>query len=102
MQQAQENPSDLKNESDSSSSEPAKRKRGRPKGSKTRLQTVDVLIKPDGCPACQSTNRTVIGDVKSREMSGRILGFGYSKVTWRYVKCDDCSQHYRTRTYYGN
>jgi hypothetical protein len=67
-------------------------KRGRPKGSKTNLPTVEIIVKKTECPVCGSTKRDEYNHTRTLEYASVIEGKEYSKVIWRNTKCLDCGQ----------
>lgn len=76
-----------------------KKKAGRPKGSKSESQEVEVL--PGECPRCGSTARSVYtGTNKHMFVSGVFQGRYYTSITWRRCKCAKCGQARVEKTYH--
>lgn len=69
---------------------PAK-KIGRPKGSKTRSQTIEATV--GYCPKCHSTRRgRYYGQYRIIKTSGEKNGVPYNVVKFRRCACADCGQ----------
>lgn len=84
---------------ENSPSDPPKRKRGRPPGSKNRSPVADIAMVPGGCPVCESTERRVIKILRVRLINGVRNGQAFNQVTWRRCECLKCSQIIVTREY---
>ena len=77
-----------------------KRKRGRPKGSKTQdIPSVPCLVVPPQCPGCGNHELMVIATTVTRQISGEIRGWRYNSVKWRRCRCTTCGQTVSVRTY---
>ncbi len=68
----------------------AKKKNGRPVGSKNVATVVNV--KPANCPNCQSTKRTLTGSQTVQEFEGTIGNEPYNRIVRSRAICDDCGQ----------
>jgi len=75
----------------------AKKKAGRPAGSKTKQRAV-IQTTPAVCPRCGSTSRKVQRIAVEKEISGIFEGEQYSHVVWRDMICE-CGQCLRERRY---
>lgn len=86
-------------ESNLSSSDPPKRKRGRPKGSKTKkLPQTEVV--PPTCVRCNSTDSEIVRERrKPHEYLGKTVdGRPYDRVRWYVRSCRNCGQLFGTIT----
>lgn len=75
----------------SSESEPLKRKRGRPPGSKTKNHPV-VDLKPAACISCGKTNLQHLGTMNILDYGGFNDGQEYNQIVWYRKQCDGCGQ----------
>ncbi len=75
-----------------------KRKPGRPPGAKN-FQRETVCVLPPHCPTCRSTDAESIKIVITHSIDGVIEEHHYTHVVYRNVKCQECGQQYRTRSY---
>ena len=67
-----------------------RKKRGRPAGSKTSFDTIEV--KPVVCQFCGSSRRTKYTPTKTLKVSGIYDNFFYRSVTIRRCKCAKCGR----------
>ena len=74
------------------------KKRGRPKGAKTKSRPV-VEEKPAQCPKCGSTTRTAKKTALSMGKPSAEAGQWF-KTVYSRVDCRQCGQHYAIRTKY--
>lgn len=86
------------NESSSSTSDTPKRKRGRPKGSKTQPLEHVVEI-PQGCPRCNCSDYKTLATPAKRNIRGIINGVEYNRVVWRRCRCKRCQTIFAMRVY---
>lgn len=91
--------------SNSPGKKPVRRKRGRPKGSKTKPAPKEIVVeeKPR-CLKCSSTELEYIGRTKSAKIRGVHNGQSFDEVIWKMKKCKNCRQvvSIKTRKFKGN
>lgn len=77
----------------------AKKKRGRPAGSKNKPRDeVEVFI--SSCRVCGSTDRSKYTHTTTMELEGVLAtGQRYNQVTWRHTSCLHCGQSRIDRFY---
>ena len=77
---------------------PARKKRGRPKGSKNKRHEC-VAVLPARCVHCDSSELIVEQTVKTRKIVGAMNGVKYDTVIWRDCRCKACGRINRYRYY---
>ncbi len=61
------------------------------------VETVTQI--PIHCPSCKSLHRTPSEGYKTQNITSRVQGLTFNRVTWAYCWCLDCGIRYRVKTF---